>query len=143
MNSISTSIYYYLILIGGIAISIYALWSLISLNNFKKNASITNGTIIDYRSKVNNDQAVFDKGTDYAPVFKFITETDKKEIMVQSTSYKSEKKYAIGSTVKVYYDNNNPKKAYIEESFPWRFLFILLTTGIIGFLIPLLLILKK
>jgi len=66
----------------------------------------------------------------YAPVFSFIASDNIKYTLI--SNYNRQKKYNVGDTVKVYYPNDKPKSAILQDYFSYKMYLILAILGFIG-----------
>ena len=118
-------------LIVCLGIFVYSSWQLIGLINLKFNSNTAKGVIKGYYTKKGDAKFIWNRDSVYAPVFTFINKNEKK-IEVISNNYKKRMKYKKGDTVTVFYNENKPEKAQIDDSFPWTRHIMLTIAGIIG-----------
>lgn len=106
------------ILFISLAILTYSIWHLYQLINLKYNSKTAQGIITGYYAREDNARFSKDRKNEYAPVFSFKNEKNE-ELTVITKTYKENMKFKKGDVVKVYYTEQNPDKAQIDDSFPW------------------------
>ncbi len=118
-------------LIVCIGIFVYSSWQLIQLSNLKFKSNTTNATITGYFTRKGDAKFIWNRKPVYAPVFTYKTSNGKK-IEVITNNYKKRMKYKKGDIVTVYFNENKPEKAQINDSFSWTRHIMLTIAGLIG-----------
>ena len=122
------------ILIISVSMFIYSAWNLFQLLSLKYNALTTQGEITGYYTKIGEAKFTKNRKPEYAPMFVYQTKNEK-QITVKTKYYKKRMKYKKGDNVTVFYNENKPENAQIEDSFPWKPYLLYLTYGIIGIIL--------
>jgi len=130
------------ILVVSIGMVVFTTWQLYQSINLKYNSNKTDGIITGYYTKEGEAKFRWNRKPVYAPVFKYTDENEEIHEVITS-NYKKEMKYEKGDTVTVYYNSDSPKKAQIDDSFPWLRDITLFVFGILGVFFTLLPILGK
>jgi len=132
MKSFSPYIYIFVVLVTSILI-VYISFQLYKDLNIRYFSNTTEGKIIAYHTKKADARFEKDRTQVYAPEFSFI-DSKNEEIKVITKVFSDTLKYEKGDTVTVYYNPNNPKKAYIIDSFLWKRRTIILLVGLVSFI---------
>ncbi len=119
------------ILLVFLGMVIYTSWQLYQSIDLKYNSLKTEGTITGYYTKKGNAKFRWNRKPAYAPVFLFTNEKGE-ELEVITSNFKKRMKYEKGDTVTVYYNSDSPKKAQIDDSFPWTRNLTLFVMGVLG-----------
>ncbi len=128
------------ILLVSIGMVVFSAWQLYHSLSLKYNSNKTDGIITGYYTKEGNAKFRWNRKPAYAPVFSYTNEKGE-ELEVITSNFKKRMKYKKGDSVTVYYNSDSPKKAQIDDSFPWKRNLILFVLGILGVyftLIPIL-----
>ena len=78
----------------------------------------------------------------YAAVFSYNDKNGEQHEIITST-FKKQRKYKKGDKVVVYYHLDTPKKAQIDDSFPWKREIIIWVIGLLGICFTLPIMLKS
>lgn len=103
----------------------FGIWSMITTSALVDNGLVVPGKITDV--EVNRDS----DGTDYSPIFTFITQAG--ETYTKTSNFSSSSRPQIGKTIEVIYRAENPAKSARINSFMelWFLPFLLLTLAVI------------
>ncbi|CAM4253401.1 DUF3592 domain-containing protein [Zobellia roscoffensis] len=117
--------------------NIYISLQLYKTVNIRYFSNTAEGEITGYYTKKAHARFQKYRTPVYAPTFSFIDDKNE-EIKVVTQVFIDTMKYKKGEIVTVYYNPNNPKKAYLNDSFPWMGRLVLLFFGVCGlfFTIP-------
>lgn len=128
---------YIFVLLVSIVIVIYISLQLYKTVNIRYFSNTAEGEITGYYTKKADARFEKDRTPVYAPTFSFIDDKNE-EIEVVTQVFSDTMKYKKGDVVTVYYNLNNSKKAYLNDSFPWTGRLVFLFFGICGliFTIP-------
>ena len=128
------------ILLVSLGMFIYMSWQLYESINLKYNSNKAEGTITGYYTRAGDARFIWNRKPVYAPVFSYI-DKDRAKYEIITSYYKKQMKYKKGDLVVVYYNSDNPNKAQIDDSFPWKREIVLWVMGLLGVyftLIPIL-----
>lgn len=130
------------ILIVSLSMVIYLSWQLYESIDLKYNANKAEGTITGYFTTPGNARFRWNRKPVYAPVFSY-NDKEGENYEIITSNFKKQMKYKKGDIVVVYYNSDNPKKAQIDDSFPWKREIILWIMGLLGVYYTLVPILNK
>ena len=119
------------ILLVSLGMFIYMSWQLYESIDLKYNSYKAEGTITGYYTMEGDAKFRWNRKPEYAPVFSYNDKDGEKYKIITST-FKKQMKYKKGDIVIVYYNSNNPTKAQIDDSFPWKREVLLWVMGLLG-----------
>ena len=130
------------ILLVSLGMVIYMSWQLYESIDLKYNSYKAEGTITGYYTMQGNARFRWNRKPVYAPVFSY-NDKDGEKYEIITSYFKKQMKYKKGDIVVVYYNSDIPRKAQIDDSFPWKREILLWVMGLLGVYFTLIPILKN